>query len=77
MDTSLETLLRYCIIVAGNIPITRVITLLMRILTNMNIEADSSYYTVAALLAAVVMPVVYEMWSKFWGKMSKEDKVDG
>ncbi len=76
LNPTLETLLRYCIIVAGNIPITRVITFLVRILTNMDIEADSGYYTVAALLAAVIMPVVCKMWSEFWNNLSKEDKVN-
>ncbi len=59
-----ESFILYIILVCFNIPVTRVITFILRIVTGMNIEADSSYYTVAALVAAVILPELYELGSK-------------
>ncbi len=55
-----ELLIKYSIIVSLNIPLTRVFTLFAKTLTGLNIEADSSYYTVCALVAAVVMAYGWE-----------------
>ena len=59
-----ESFILYIILVCFNIPVTRVITFILRIATGKNIEADSSYYTVAALVAAVLLPELYELGRK-------------
>lgn len=46
-------------LVCFNIPVTRVITFVLRITTGKNIEADSSYYTVAALISAAILPYIF------------------
>lgn len=60
---SLYLFLQYCVIVCLNIPLTRVFTFFGRIFLGAEIEADSSYYTICALLAAVLMAMLKEIYS--------------
>ena len=57
-------LLQYIVIIVCNIPLTRVFTFALRIVTGMEVEADSSYYTVAALAAAFIMPNIYAYFQR-------------
>ena len=60
----METIAHYCIFVTCNIPITRLFTYIVRVITGFNIEADSSYYTVAALVSVYLMPYIYQILKK-------------
>ena len=68
-----KLLVQYCIIVAVNIPLTKVFTFAIRVIIGLDIEADSSYYTVAALVAALIMPKVYEALKNIF-ELIKKDK---
>ena len=48
-------LLKYTVLATLNIPLTRVFTYFGRITTGIDIEADSSYYTICAILASTMM----------------------
>ncbi len=74
LDMTFENLIRYVILVPWNIPFTRFFTYIIRIITGMNIEADSSYYTIAALLAAVCLPWIYEFVRKLWRELSSDEE---
>ena len=43
----------------------------------MNIESDSSYYTVAALVAAVLLPSFYDLGRRIWEALSEEEEKTG
>lgn len=68
-----ESFILYVVLVCFNIPVTRVITFILRITTGKNIEADSSYYTVAALIAASILPALYELGKKLTTRVAKQD----
>ena len=76
-EASFDTLLHYMIITACNIPLTRMSTFVIRKITGMNIEADSSYYTIAALLAAVLLPSIYNLGRRIWEALSEEEDEKG
>ncbi|MEA4966455.1 MAG: hypothetical protein VB055_11630 [Oscillospiraceae bacterium] len=61
---SAELLLRYCIAVACNLPATKVLVVLVRLLLNVAISTESAYYTVLALLSAAVLPYFLELLHK-------------
>lgn len=61
---SFKALMHYCIMTACNIPVTRALTFVFRLITGKSIEAEDSYYTIAALLAAVSIPYIYKMWGR-------------
>lgn len=70
MVPTFDMLIRYIIIVVGVVPCSRVFTTIFRVLTDVDIiEADSSYNTIAALLAAVLLPYIFEFGRKFWNKL--------
>lgn len=64
LQPNFESLIIYIILVCFNIPLTRVFTFALRVLVGKNIEADSSYYTVAALISAAFMPILYDLGKK-------------
>lgn len=64
LQPNFESIIIYIILVCFNIPLTRVFTFALRVLVGKNIEADSSYYTVVAIISAVLMPVLYELGMK-------------
>ena len=64
LQPNFESIIIYIILVCFNIPLTRVITFALRISVGKNIEADSSYYTVAALVSAALMPTLYDLGKK-------------
>ena len=67
-----KVLVQYCIIVVFNIPITRVLTFLIKTGTGISIEVDSSYYTIVAIIAAFVMPGVYNCAKSVIGRVTKK-----
>ncbi len=67
-------LVQYCIILAMNIPITRAFSFALRIATGLNVEADSSYYTIIAIIAAIVMPEIYDCIPKIIERMEKSKR---
>ena len=71
---SFKALVHYFIITACNIPFTRAFTFVLRIITGKSIEADDSYYTIAALVAAVLLPYIYEFYCKVKKKAELEKK---
>lgn len=73
LKPNMELLVLYCIIAACNIPATRMITIMIRIFANMNIEADSSYYTIAALITSYYLPQIYNVVRKMWSVLSREE----
>lgn len=83
-----KLLIVYCILVSVNIPVTRVITFIIRVISNVNIEADSSYYTIAAIVAAALIPDIHKALTNIiekpikttvnskMGDYSKDENVD-
>ena len=69
MAPTFDMLIKYAIMVVGVVPGSRFFTMIFRVLTDVYIETDSSYNTIAALLAAVTLPYVYDIWKKFWNKL--------
>lgn len=55
---SVLLLLQYAVATSVNIPLTRIFTFGLKKITGMNVEADSSYYTVFAILSAVLLFVI-------------------
>ena len=64
LQPSLELLLRYCAFAAFNLPAARVLTVAAAVVANVHITVDSAYYTVAALIAAAVLPYLYTLLKK-------------
>ena len=56
---SMEMLLHYCILTACNIPAAKVFVFLIKFLFKKQISIDSGYYTLAALISAVLMAWIY------------------
>lgn len=56
---SLELLSQYCIIAACNIPLTKVFTFLAKRVLEKYISIDSGYYTLAALISASILYLMY------------------
>ncbi len=77
MDISFQTLIRYIIFTCFNIPLTRVFTYIIRIGIGMNIEADSSYYTVVALISAMLLPTVLGYGKRLLEIIKEEDQEQG
>ncbi len=65
---SIELLFQYAVAVSLNIPVTRIITIIIRISGGLNIEADSSYYTIVAILSAMILFGVNEFVKKGIGR---------
>lgn len=65
MKPTFKSFVLYCIFVSINIPVTRCFTFFIRMTTGMNMEADSSYYTVLALLSAYFIPYIIECVKRF------------
>ncbi len=76
LDASFDTLIKYCIIAACNIPITRLITMICRIMLDKNIEVQDSYYTVAALIAAYFLPFLYSFFCKIKNNIDEDDELE-
>lgn len=68
-----EGLLVYAMLVVCNIPVTRLFTYIIRKTTGLNAEADSSYYTVAALVAAVLLPSIYDLGKRIYKALSEDE----
>ena len=69
----IEVIIHYCIFITCNIPVTRILTFVIRNLFDINIEADSSYYTVTALISVYLLPYIYHVLKKIKEELSKED----
>lgn len=74
LQLELELLLQYCIISACNIPLTKVFIFLMKKVGGVFISIDSGYYTLAALVSAVLIHILYvyqesELGKKHWVKL--------
>ncbi len=54
-----DLLFQYCIIVACNIPLTKVIIFSVKKLLGVSISIDSGYYTVTALVSALLIYMLY------------------
>ena len=66
MIPNFDSLILYVLFVVCNIPVTRVITFAIKISIGMRIEADSSYYTIAALISAAFLPRLYVYLKKYF-----------
>lgn len=75
LKADFEGLLRYAIMIACNIPMTRFFTFVFRKMSGMSVEADSSYYTLFALISAALLPVVNDFGKKLYS-MLLQDKED-
>ena len=62
LKPSFDLFIKYSILTSLNIPITRIFTYVGKVLTDVNIEADSIYYTVCAVFAAMVMAFSWESY---------------
>ena len=51
-----ELFLRYCIFTVLNLPLTRVFIMLMEKIVGSQINLSSAYYTIAAIVSAVLLP---------------------
>ena len=51
-----ELFLRYCIFTALNLPLTRVFIMLIEKVVGSQIDLSSAYYTIAAIVSAVLLP---------------------
>ena len=71
-----EAVLFWAILVACNIPVTRLFTFIVRKTTGINVEADSSYYTVAALVAAALLPLIFDLGKRIYGALDEDEKAD-
>lgn len=60
ISADISFLFTWGFMVVMNIPLTRVFTFIIRKTSGISIEADSSYYTVIALIAAVLLFKVYD-----------------
>ena len=76
LEPSFELFLKYCVIVACNIPLTRVFTFFAKIVTGMEVEADSSYYTICAIFAAVLIMVLKNIYFEFRKSNADSDGID-
>lgn len=56
---SLELLFQYCIVSACNIPAAKVFIFLIKKFTGTQISIDSGYYTLAALISALLLAWFY------------------
>lgn len=59
VNQNIELLLRYCVLVATNIPMTKVFIFLARKIGGISISIDSGYYTLAALISAYLIAKLY------------------
>ena len=73
LKPNFEALLIYAIMVPCNIPVTRLFTFFIRKVVGINVEADSSYYTVAALIAATILPAVYDLGKRIYAALSEDN----
>lgn len=64
LKPNFELLITYSTLVVLNIPLTRVFTFVAKFVIGKNIEADSSYYTICGILAAVTLAVGWENYLK-------------
>lgn len=55
-EASVRLLMQYAIFVACNVPLTKVGIALVRVILGWNISIDSGYYTLLAIVAAVLLP---------------------
>lgn len=65
LTRNLDLLFQYCIVTAWNIPLAKVFIFLVRILGGVEISIDSGYYTLAALVSAYAIPLLYEIFKTF------------
>ncbi len=68
---NLDLLFQYCITAACNIPLTKVFIFLMRKARGVFISIDSGFYTLAALVSALLIYILYiyqdsELNKKYW-----------
>lgn len=78
---SMELLFQYCIITACNIPAAKIFVFLLKKVAGVYIELDSGYYTLIALLSAVLLAwfvtnVQLEISIKKAGMEEKTEKAD-
>lgn len=75
LQPTLELLFRYCVFAALNIPAARVFVVLAA-LAHVTIVVDSGYYTIAALISAVLLPYAYIILTKIHVEIevSRHDK---
>jgi len=59
---NLDLLIQYFVVAACNIPLTKMFVFLVRKLTGFVISLDSGYYTLTALTAAVLIPIIYSVY---------------
>ena len=59
LKLNFDLLCQYCIIVGCNIPITKIFTFLAKKVGRVFISIDSGYYTLAALVSAILIYMLY------------------
>lgn len=64
MKPAFSLFIRYCILVCLNIPLTKVLTIPAEKFLEREIPADSGYYTVFAILAALVLGCIVRFVSR-------------
>ena len=77
LNVNLDLLFQYCIVAACNIPLAKVFIFLAKKVGKITISIDSGYYTLAALVSAALIYLLYvyqreklvEMLCKMWNKL--------
>lgn len=66
LKPSFPLLVKYCVAVALNIPITRIFIYFSRFVKGIDIEPDSTYYTIFAILGTVLMAFVVRIYARLF-----------
>lgn len=59
-----KTFVEYGVFIAGNIPLTRIIIKLVDFVVNKNINLDSALYTLVAVISAIILAIVFNVFKK-------------
>lgn len=71
LKPSFPLLVKYCVAVALNIPITRIFIYFARFVKGIDIEPDSTYYTIFAILGTVLMALVIRFYASLFSGNDK------
>ena len=74
LTPTFDNFIRYSIFIPCNIPVTRLFTFVVRKTIGINIEADSSYYTVFALMSALLLPSLIILVQKICIELSANEE---
>ncbi len=64
LEPKFFTLIQYCVVITLNIPLTLLIVFFANILLVTEIEVGSLYYTVCAIISAVLLSMMIEIFRK-------------